>query len=127
MVIALRCGLGDSQPVNVSSGSNANQSISARSDSRAPVRTLVRPARLVRDARSWPTFGLRGARPQVDLTATLDNARRAADYAHDEKQLGESTRRLALATPSLRADPGLSNGRLGRCHRRAPGRAQRRR
>jgi hypothetical protein len=33
----------------------------------APVRTLARAARLVRDWNSWETFGLRGPRPEVDL------------------------------------------------------------
>ena len=35
----------------------------------APVRTLARAARLASDAGSWETFGLRGARPQIDLAA----------------------------------------------------------
>ena len=42
----------------------------------APVRTLARAARLVRDWSSWETFGLRGPRPEVDLAATLANAQR---------------------------------------------------
>ena len=33
----------------------------------APVRTLARAARLARDAGSWETFGLKGARPAIDL------------------------------------------------------------
>src|SRR6185295_5198067 len=33
----------------------------------APVRTLARAARLVRDWNSWDTFGLRGPRPKVDV------------------------------------------------------------
>ena len=44
----------------------------------APVRTLARAARLVRDWSSWETFGLRGPRPEVDLAATLANAERVA-------------------------------------------------
>jgi len=32
-------------------------------DGPAPVRTLARAARLARDAGSWETFGLQGARP----------------------------------------------------------------
>ena len=44
----------------------------------APVRTLARAARLVRDWSSWETFGLRGPRPQVDVAATLANAQRVA-------------------------------------------------
>ena len=44
----------------------------------APVRTLARAARLVRDWSSWETFGLRGPRPEVDVAATLANAQRVA-------------------------------------------------
>jgi pyruvate/2-oxoglutarate dehydrogenase complex dihydrolipoamide dehydrogenase (E3) component len=58
----------------------------------APVRTLARAARLVRDTHSWPTFGLRGPGPEVDLAATLANADRVANYAHDKKQLGQYVR-----------------------------------
>jgi pyruvate/2-oxoglutarate dehydrogenase complex dihydrolipoamide dehydrogenase (E3) component len=32
----------------------------------APARTLARAARLARDAGSWETFGLKGARPEID-------------------------------------------------------------
>src|SRR3712207_595331 len=35
----------------------------------APVRTLARAARLVRDTQAWPAFGLRGPGPEVDLAA----------------------------------------------------------
>ncbi len=55
----------------------------------APVRTLARAARLARDAGSWETFGLKGARPQIDLAAVLANARRVALYAHEKKHLAE--------------------------------------
>ena len=58
----------------------------------APVRTLARAARLVRDTQAWPAFGLRGPGPQVDLAATLDNAGRVADYAHHEQRLSEYVR-----------------------------------
>ena len=40
-------------------------------DGPAPVRTLARAARLARDAGSWETFGLQGARPHIDLAAVL--------------------------------------------------------
>jgi pyruvate/2-oxoglutarate dehydrogenase complex dihydrolipoamide dehydrogenase (E3) component len=53
----------------------------------APVRTLARAARLLRDTTSWNTFGLRGERPQVDLAAVLANVRRVAEYAHDKKHM----------------------------------------
>ncbi len=51
----------------------------------APVRTLARAARLVRDWSSWETFGLRGPRPEVDLAATLANAQRVAGYLYERK------------------------------------------
>ena len=55
----------------------------------APVRTLARAARLVRDARSWGQFGLRGDTPQVDIAAALANADRVASYAHGQRRLAE--------------------------------------
>jgi pyruvate/2-oxoglutarate dehydrogenase complex dihydrolipoamide dehydrogenase (E3) component len=55
----------------------------------APVRTLARAARLVRDARSWGQFGLRGDSPRVDIAATLANADRVAKYAHEQRRLAE--------------------------------------
>jgi pyruvate/2-oxoglutarate dehydrogenase complex dihydrolipoamide dehydrogenase (E3) component len=58
----------------------------------APVRTLARAARLARDAGSWETFGLKGARPEIDLAAVLANARRVALYAHEKKHLAEYIR-----------------------------------
>jgi dihydrolipoamide dehydrogenase len=58
----------------------------------APVRTLARAARLARDWNSWQTFGLRGPRPEVDLGATLANARRVARYAHERKHLADHIR-----------------------------------
>ena len=58
----------------------------------APVRTLARAARLVRDWSSWETFGLRGPRPEVDLAATLANARRVAEYLHERKRVAEHIR-----------------------------------
>jgi pyruvate/2-oxoglutarate dehydrogenase complex dihydrolipoamide dehydrogenase (E3) component len=72
----------------------------------APVRTLARAARLVRDWSSWETFGLRGPRPDVDLAATLANAERVARYAHERKRLSE--RRLLVARairPELPGSP----------------------
>ena len=53
----------------------------------APVRTLARAARLVRDWSSWETFGLRGPRPEVDVAAALANAERVAGYAHDRLRI----------------------------------------
>src|SRR5215472_8327420 len=46
----------------------------------APVRTLARAARLLRDTKSWHTFGLVGEPPHVDLAAVLANADRVANY-----------------------------------------------
>jgi pyruvate/2-oxoglutarate dehydrogenase complex dihydrolipoamide dehydrogenase (E3) component len=53
----------------------------------APVRTLARAARLVRDWSSWPLFGLQGPAPVPDLPAVLANSQRVARYAHDKKDL----------------------------------------
>lgn len=58
----------------------------------APVRTLARAARLVRDWNSWEAFGLRGSRPQVDVAATLANAERVADYAYERKRVADHIR-----------------------------------
>src|SRR6185437_14478028 len=62
----------------------------------APVRTLARAARLLRDVQAWPTFGLSGAVPTLDLVATLANVRRVAHYAHDHKRLDEHVRSLGV-------------------------------
>jgi pyruvate/2-oxoglutarate dehydrogenase complex dihydrolipoamide dehydrogenase (E3) component len=58
----------------------------------APVRTLARAARLARDAGSWEAFGLKGARPAIDLAAVLANAGRVARYAHEKKHIAEHIR-----------------------------------
>jgi len=58
----------------------------------APVRTLARAARLVRDWSSWENFGLRGPRPEVDIAATLANADRVARYAYERKRLADHIR-----------------------------------
>ncbi|CAN7587683.1 dihydrolipoyl dehydrogenase family protein [Mycolicibacterium frederiksbergense] len=58
----------------------------------APVRTLARAARLVRDWNSWEAFGLRGPRPQVDVAATLANAERVAGYAYERKRVADHIR-----------------------------------
>lgn len=62
----------------------------------APVRTLARAARLVRDWASWETFGLRGPKPQVDLGVTLANAARVARYAHERKHMSEHIRAMGV-------------------------------
>ena len=53
----------------------------------APVRTLARAARLVRDWSSWAGFGLEGPRPVPNLEAILANSDRVARYAHDKKDI----------------------------------------
>ena len=53
----------------------------------APVRTLARAARLVRDWSSWARFGLEGPPPTPDLEAVLANSARVAAYAHDKKDI----------------------------------------
>ena len=58
----------------------------------APVRTLARAARLVRDWSSWETFGLRGPRPEVDVAAALANAERVAGYAHERRRITDHVR-----------------------------------
>ena len=62
----------------------------------APVRTLARAARLVRDWSSWETFGLRGPRPEVDLAATLANAQRVAGYLHERKRIADHIRSVGV-------------------------------
>jgi dihydrolipoamide dehydrogenase len=65
-------------------------------DGPAPVRTLARAARLVRDWSSWESFGLRGPRPEVDLAATLANAERVARYAHERKRMPDHIRTMGV-------------------------------
>src|SRR5262245_32172778 len=62
----------------------------------APVRTLARAARLVRDWSSWETFGLRGPKPEVDLAATMANAERVARYAHERKRISDHIRAMGV-------------------------------
>jgi pyruvate/2-oxoglutarate dehydrogenase complex dihydrolipoamide dehydrogenase (E3) component len=62
----------------------------------APVRTLARAARLVRDWSSWEPFGLRGPRPTLDLDAVLANSTRVAHYAHDKKKLADLLRGIGI-------------------------------
>jgi len=56
-------------------------------DGVAPLRTLARTARLIRDAGAWATFGLHGPKPTLDFPAALANARRVASYAHEQKNI----------------------------------------
>ena len=62
----------------------------------APVRTLARAARLVRDWSSWEAFGLRGLRPEVDLAATLANAQRVAEDLHERKRVADHIRSFGV-------------------------------
>jgi pyruvate/2-oxoglutarate dehydrogenase complex dihydrolipoamide dehydrogenase (E3) component len=85
----------------------------------APVRTLARAARLLRDTTSWQTFGLHGEPPQADLAAALANARRVAEYAHEKKHMGANLQKAGIeliegAGPARFLDAstiGLSDGR----------------
>lgn len=61
-------------------------------DGPAPVRTLARSARLMRDARSWDRFGLHGAPPRLDIADALANSQRVANYAHQQRRLDEFIR-----------------------------------
>jgi pyruvate/2-oxoglutarate dehydrogenase complex dihydrolipoamide dehydrogenase (E3) component len=58
----------------------------------APVRTLARAARLVRDVGAWDKFGLRGERPEIDVAEMLSNADRVARHAHEHKRMADSLR-----------------------------------
>jgi pyruvate/2-oxoglutarate dehydrogenase complex dihydrolipoamide dehydrogenase (E3) component len=62
----------------------------------APVRTLARAARLIRDSKSWHTFGLVGEPPHVNLAAVLANADRVANYAYEKKHLTEHLRAAGI-------------------------------
>jgi pyruvate/2-oxoglutarate dehydrogenase complex dihydrolipoamide dehydrogenase (E3) component len=53
----------------------------------APVRTLARAARLMRDSDSWARFGLVGSPPVPDISAVLANSQRVATYSHDKKDM----------------------------------------
>jgi pyruvate/2-oxoglutarate dehydrogenase complex dihydrolipoamide dehydrogenase (E3) component len=76
----------------------------------APVRTLARAARLMRDTQSWGQFGLRGVAPQVDIAAALAAADRVASYAHEQRRLAEVVRGQGIdlveeAGPARFVDP----------------------
>ena len=77
-------------------------------DGPAPVRTLARAARLVRDAGSWERFGLRGDAPEVDVGTALANAKRVADTrtSRDRWRSSFVTRGSISSTPPVR--PGSS-------------------
>jgi pyruvate/2-oxoglutarate dehydrogenase complex dihydrolipoamide dehydrogenase (E3) component len=88
-------------------------------DGPAPVRTLARAARLMRDAGSWETFGLQGVRPRIDLAAVVANAKRVAHYAHEKKRINEYVRSTGVELfegvgPAHFLDPhtvGVADGR----------------
>ncbi len=76
----------------------------------APVRTLARTARLLRDTKSWERLGLRGPSPRLDIVATLASARRISDYVHDRQRLADALRRRGIQIvdgtgPSVFVDP----------------------
>jgi dihydrolipoamide dehydrogenase len=62
----------------------------------APVRTLARAARLVRDWSSWEHFGLRGPQPEIDVAATLANAQRVARHAHERRRIVDQIRAAGI-------------------------------
>ena len=62
----------------------------------APVRTLARAARLIRDWSSWPLFGLQGPAPVPDLPAVRANSERVARYAHDKKDMAGQLRHQGI-------------------------------
>jgi pyruvate/2-oxoglutarate dehydrogenase complex dihydrolipoamide dehydrogenase (E3) component len=69
----------------------------------APVRTLARAARLMRDWSSWEAFGLHGAAPAPDLVSVVANSQRVARYAQEKKDLSGHVRRHGI---DLREDLG---------------------
>jgi pyruvate/2-oxoglutarate dehydrogenase complex dihydrolipoamide dehydrogenase (E3) component len=62
----------------------------------APVRTLARAARLIRDWSSWERFGLEGPPPELNLDAVLANSARVARYAHERKDLAGHLRKSGI-------------------------------
>ena len=86
----------------------------------APVRTMARAARLVRESSSWAGFGLEGPPPVPNLEAVLANSTRVARYVHDKKDMAGHLRRggidlvdqlgpVRFTSPhTVRADDGRS-------------------
>jgi pyruvate/2-oxoglutarate dehydrogenase complex dihydrolipoamide dehydrogenase (E3) component len=62
----------------------------------APVRTLARAARLMRDWSSWARFGLEGDAPTPNLVALLANSARVARYARDKKDVAGHLRHQGI-------------------------------
>ena len=62
----------------------------ALSEGPPPVRTLARVARLLREARSWDRFGLRGRPPAIDLAGVIDNACRTASLVMEHKGMHQA-------------------------------------
>jgi pyruvate/2-oxoglutarate dehydrogenase complex dihydrolipoamide dehydrogenase (E3) component len=85
----------------------------------APIRTLARAARLMRDTQSWERLGLRGPRPSIDIAAALVSARRVADFVHDQRRLADALRHRGIELidgggPAVLSDPhtvALPDGR----------------
>jgi pyruvate/2-oxoglutarate dehydrogenase complex dihydrolipoamide dehydrogenase (E3) component len=79
-------------------------------DGPAPVRTLARAARLMRDTKSWERLGLRGPRPEIDIAAALARIRVLADYVHEQQRMGDALRRRGIelvdrAGPAVFVEP----------------------
>lgn len=62
----------------------------------APVRALARTARLMRDTKSWETFGLSGPTPRVEMGAAIDNALRVANYTRHERRMASYINRSGV-------------------------------
>ena len=62
----------------------------------APVRTLARAARLMRDWSLWESFGLEGGPPRPNLEAVLANSSRVARHAHDRKDISGHIRHQGI-------------------------------
>jgi pyruvate/2-oxoglutarate dehydrogenase complex dihydrolipoamide dehydrogenase (E3) component len=76
----------------------------------APVRSLARSARLMRDAKSWERLGLRGVGPEIDIAAALASAQRVADQVHDQRRMADALSRQGIELidgcgPAVFTDP----------------------
>ena len=88
----------------------------------APVRTLARTARLMRDSKSWDRLGLRGAVPELDIAAALQSARRVADHIHHRRRMADALTHQGIELvdgcgPAVFADPHTLVLPDGRRHR----------
>ncbi|MGQ9928345.1 MAG: dihydrolipoyl dehydrogenase family protein [Chloroflexaceae bacterium] len=61
-------------------------------DGVVPTRVLARAARLVRDARQFPAYGLHGTAPEIDVLGLLERVRQTVETVHYKKHLREHLR-----------------------------------